>query len=223
MIPELVTFDVYTALFDIEGSLTPWVREAVGGADALDFVRRWRRKQMEWLLISNALARPRPSFAWVTRRALDDTLARADRSIADPARASLVAAWNALEPWPEAAAALQRVKERGCPIGLLSNGDEAMQRALLIRLPDVVDHVFSSEHAGRYKPHPAVYALPTERLRLRASAILHVAGSPADVIGAKAAGLQCAWSNRRGEPIPDPQHPPDWQTADLSTVPDVIG
>ena len=44
---RLVTFDVYTALFDVEGSLTPLVRHAVANqADGLDIVRTWRRKQL---------------------------------------------------------------------------------------------------------------------------------------------------------------------------------
>ena len=51
----LVTFDVYTALFDIEASLTLIVRAALPHIDALTFVRAWRRKQLELALISNSL------------------------------------------------------------------------------------------------------------------------------------------------------------------------
>jgi 2-haloacid dehalogenase len=220
---RLITFDVYTALFDIEASLAPPVAAALGhDADALRFVRDWRRKQMEYVLISNSLPQARLSFESITRRALDDTLARTNRDIADAARADLVRAWRALEPWPEAADALSAVNARGIPIGLLSNGDEDMLKALLVRLPPVITHVFSSEEAGHYKPHPSVYALPLTRLQLGAGDLLHVAGSVTDVLGAKAAGLTCVWSNRRREPLLDPGLPADHEMPDLSRLPALL-
>jgi 2-haloacid dehalogenase len=220
---RLITFDVYTALFDIESSLTPVVSAALGSdVDALSFVRAWRRKQMECVLISNSLQQPRLSFESITRRALDDTLARAHRDLAEAARTDLMDAWRALEPWPEAAAVLASVKARGYAVGLLSNGDRGMLQALLTRLPPVVDHVFSTEEAGYYKPHPQVYALPLRLLSLTAADVLHVAGSMADVIGTKAAGLPCAWSNRLGEPLLDGRYPPDYEMPDLGRLLEIL-
>ena len=221
---KLITFDVYAALFDIETSLTPLVRAALGPEpDPLDFVRAWRRKQMEWLLISNSLEGVRLSFESITRQALDDTLARATREISGSVRDNLVGAWRELKPWPEAAEVLQIVKARGYAMALLSNGDEGMQRALLPKLPAVIDHVFSSEQAGRYKPHRSMYDLPLTQLHLKPMDVLHVAGSATDVIGTKAAGLTCVWSNRRREPPPDPGNPPDFDIPDLSQLPSILG
>ncbi len=86
---QLITFDVYTALFDIEGSLAPLCREFLTEqVDVKELVRLWRQKQLEYTLM-----------------------------------------------------------------GMTSNQ------------------------------------------------ILHVAGSATDVIGAKAAGLQCAWSNRKQDKV----------------------
>ena len=221
---RLITFDVYSALFDIEGSLVPAMRTALGPeGDPLDVVRKWRQKQMEWVLISNALGGPRIPFDAITRRALDDTLARSRRDLPESVRASLADGWRTLRPWPESAAVLAAVKGAGYIVALLSNGDEAMQRALLPLLPAVVDRVFSTEHAGHYKPHPSVYALPLKAYGLKPAEVLHVAGSVTDVIGATAAGLPCVWSNRRGEPLPDPAHPPDFQLPDLSGLPAILG
>ena len=220
---RLVTFDVYTALFDIEASLTPAVATALGSRpEPLTFVRDWRRKQMEYVLISNSLEQARLSFESITRRALDDTLARANRDIPESTRADMVKAWRTLQPWPEASEALSAVKARGAAIGLLSNGDQSMLEALLPRLPPVVEYVFSTEQAGHYKPHPSVYALPLARLRLTASELLHVAGSVTDVLGTKAAGLPCVWSNRRREPLLDPNLAPDHEVPDLSRVPALL-
>jgi 2-haloacid dehalogenase len=220
---RLITFDVYTALFDIEGSLIPPVAMALGAQpEPLTFVRDWRRKQMEYVLISNSLQQARLSFESITRRALDDTLARANRDLRESTRTDLVHAWRTLQPWPEASEVLSAVKARGVAVGLLSNGDQGMLEALLPRLPPVIEHVFSSEQAGHYKPHPSVYALPLSRLRLTARDMLHVAGSVTDVLGTKAAGLPCVWSNRRREPLLDPSLAPDHEVPDLTHVPPLL-
>lgn len=220
---RLITFDVYTALFDVEGSLTPVVARLLEPAvDHLGLVRAWRRKQLEYALISNSLSDGRVPFRLVTRRALDDTLARAGLALAETVRQELVAAWDDLRPWPEAAAVLTAVKARGYLIGLLSNGDAAMLRALGGRLPAVIDHIFASEHAGHYKPHPAVYALPIQALGLPAEAILHVAGSSTDVMGARAVGLACAWSNRLRERVLDPDLKATYEWPDLRGLLEVV-
>ncbi|MGQ0602364.1 MAG: haloacid dehalogenase type II [Anaerolineales bacterium] len=210
---RLITFDVYTALFDVEGSLTPAVGELVN--DPLEFVRAWRGKQLELALISNSLDRGRVSFETLTRRALDYVLARAKLNAPEITRQNLVKAWGELQPWPEAGEVLAAVKVRGYLMALLSNGDEAQLQTLTTRLSISFDHIFSSERAGYYKPHPSVYELPCRALGLLPEQILHVAGSATDVLGAKSAGLRCAWSNRRGEPVLDPAFAPGYEFADL--------
>jgi 2-haloacid dehalogenase len=105
---------------------------------------------------------------------------------------------------------LQAVRDSGYPTAILSNGDEAMLRALAARLKTPFDHIFSAEAADAYKPAPAIYRLPCDALGLEPAIILHVAGSATDVMGAKSAGLACGWSNRRGERLLDPSLSPDF-------------
>jgi 2-haloacid dehalogenase len=198
----LITFDVYTALFDIESSLAPLVSTVLGDPGlSLTIVRAWRRKQLEYALLSNSLQQPRLAFETLTQRALDDTLARAKLTLTETDRSAWRATWLHLRPWPEAPTVLTTLKARGYTLGLLSNGDAAQLEALRQHLPDVFSWVFSSEQAGYYKPHPQIYALPLNALAVPAEAVWHVAGSPTDVLGAKAAGLKCLWSNREQQPI----------------------
>ena len=220
---RLITFDVYTALFDVEGSLTPIVRDVVGPyIDALALMRTWRRKQLEYALISNSLQQGRVPFRQITQRALDYALAQADVSVTQATQQNFIQAWFVLRPWPEVPEVLKAVKAKDYSIGLLSNGDSDMLNALRDRLPPVIDHVFASEQVGHYKPHPSVYALPLQTLRLAANDMLHVAGSATDVMGTKAAGLSCAWSNRRQERVLDPQLQADHEFADLNGLLEIL-
>jgi len=220
---HLITFDVYTALFDVEGSLVPLVKETLGaGPEALALVRLWRSKQLEYALISNSLQLGRVSFITATRRALDYALGRAGLAASAAAevttdtRDEWVQAWNHLRPWPEAEQVLAAVRERGYRIGALSNGDEAMLRAVLSGLATPFDDIFASDQAGYYKPHPAMYALPTRARGIAPDQLLHVAGSATDVLGARSAGLTCAWSNRQRDRVLDPACQANYEFADLT-------
>lgn len=220
MIPaRLVTFDFYTALVDYEGSLLPVVRQVCEpSADPVQLLRAWRAKQLEGALLSNSLQRGRVSFRELTRRALIYTFARAGQSLSKTGVDELVRAWDGLSPWPEAKSTLADLKARGYALGVLSNGDAAMLRAGLRHFDVMFDHVLASDHAGVYKPHPAIYALPQERLGFAREEVLHVAGSANDVAGAKLAGLRCAWSNRNGEPMLQPDVKPDYEMGSLADL-----
>ena len=217
----LITFDVYTALFDIETSLTPLVRDTLK-IEALSFVRAWRSKQLEYALISNSLGATRIPFEALTRRSLDDTLFRHMLNPSEVIRTELVHAWHHLCPWQESAKVVQSLHERGYTLGLLSNGDHALLDELSKTFPPVFEHIFSSEEAGYYKPHPSIYALPFQRLGIPVTSLLHVAGSPTDVLGAKSARLQCVWSNRLGQPYLDVNHKADYELKDLSGLLDIL-
>jgi len=221
--PLIVTFDFYSALVDYETSILPAVRAMCGDElDARALTRTWRAKQLEWAQLSNSLQRGRISFRECTRRALVHTFARAGRALSRSDVEPLVAAWDDLAPWPEANAMLRNIKARGYRIALLSNGDEAMLRAGSRGFDVEFDDVFASSRAGVYKPHPAMYALPVEALGCAPADILHVAGSAIDAMGAKLAGLRCAWSNRAGDPPMMPDALPDHEFRNLTGLLDIL-
>jgi len=220
MKPSLVTFDVYMALMDIQGGLVPVLGAALGlppeKADPL--VRQWRAKQMELAAVSNSLGKGRRTFRDCTRLGLDYVLGTNDLAADAATRNDLVMAWDGLKPWPEAVEVVAAVKARGFATAILSNGDQDMLDALARNFGDDMDHVLSSETAGWYKPHPAVYELP-ERIRGTPLAeTLHVAGSPNDVLGAGAFGMACYWSNRTGDLVADPAYGAAHEGRDLTGV-----
>lgn len=221
--PQLVTFDVYSALVDVESSLLPAVCDICSGsAEPIALIRTWRAKQLEGAQLSNSLQRERIPFRELTRRALVYTFERAGQTLLPTQIDTLVAEWDKLQPWPEAEHTLANLKARGHQLGVLSNGDEQMLRALLQCFGVRFDHIFASDHAGVYKPHPAIYALPAVKRGIKPDQMLHVAGAVNDVLGAKMAGLRCAWSNRTSDRMIDPDVKADYEMHDLSDLLDVL-
>lgn len=217
---KLVTFDVYMALLDIQGSLTPVVSDALSldGTAAAAFVQIWRAKQMERAAVSNSLGQGHLPFRDCTRMGLDYALAKHDLDLSEQDRDTLIMAWDRMTPWPEAIDLVHDVRARGYETAILSNGDQDMLEAIARVFGDGFNHVLSAETAGHYKPHPAIYDLPTCVLGIARDDVLHVAGAPGDVLGARAFGLRCYWSNRTGDRVLDPAYGADHQGPDLTGV-----
>ena len=219
--PALVTFDAYTALVDCERGLMAALESVIPASPVIPLARAWRAKQLEYAQLSNSLARGHIPFRVVTRRALDYTLARAGIAASDAQRAVLEGAWDELPPWPEARATLSQLAARGYRLAILSNGDVEMLRALVGGW-GVALEILGCDQAGHYKPHPSVYALPQRVLGVDPSLVLHVAGSGNDVLGARLAGLRCAWSNRNGDRVIDPDVRADHEMRDLSGLLEIL-
>jgi putative hydrolase of the HAD superfamily len=122
---------------------------------------------------------------------------------------------------PCAREALAGLRSR-VPVGLVTDGDVAVQRAKLaaLALDDAFDVVVLSDELGRgfRKPHPAPFLTALDRLGVRAAATVHVGDRPEkDVAGALAAGLRPV-RVRTGEYRHLPDRPRPWAGAD-----DVVG
>lgn len=221
---KLITFDCYSALFDYKSPLLSVLTHKLGIAPtkAEAVLQLWRAKQLDAAALSNALDKKRVSFRECTRLSLRYAAYRYGLPVSSEQSEALVAAWDTLPPWPEATEVLKGIKERGYRLALLSNGDQAMLEALADNLEVPMDYVFSSETCGRYKPHPSIYQLPTSKLGIALTQYLHVAGGAGDVVGAKAAGVACYWSNRFGDNVLLPTYAPDFQGDSLEGLLDAI-
>lgn len=216
-----VTFDVYSALFDtlagLSDALTYVLRRRGVESNPRPLARAWRQKHMEYLLVATALGQPLPTNRSAIEHSARHALRALDPPLSGDELSRLVAGWEHLPPWPEAADVLGAVRERPVTLGVLSNGDEAMLRTLLARLATRFDHIISTE-GGPFKPHPAVYAKALRTLGVSAGELLHVAGSPTDAMGATAAGIRTLWVNRLGDQVVDPRFAPAHEGSDLRAV-----
>lgn len=221
---RLITFDAYSGLADFRSTLMPVIAStlALPQEDAAAFLSTWRTRQLGAAALSNALGRGRVSFHDCTALALDYAAGHHNIIVPEAQENELIKAWYPLQWWPEAGEVLGTLKERGYPLAILSNGDRAMLEAIAEQGPADIDHIFSTEDAGVYKPAPAVYDLPLDALGLQRSEYLHVAGGANDVVGAKSAGIACYWNNRTGDRVLYPEFTADFEGPDLRGLLDIL-
>ncbi len=129
--------------------------------------------------------------------------------------------------FPESRRVLEHVGRR-MPVAMLSNADDDFLYPTLSRNGLVFPVMISSQSAQAYKPHVAIFRRLSESMGTPAENILYVGDSLlADVTGAKNAGLQAAWVNRKrttewsvtGRTL----LPPDFEMPTLDGLIDVLG
>lgn len=216
-----VIFDAYGTLFDVHGPAQRLAPRIGPQADALS--RLWRQKQVEYTWL-RSLMRAHADFAQVTADALDYALA--SHGIADEAlRADLLALYDRLPAYPDAAPALAAIAARGLRTAILSNGTPAMLGTAVTAagLAEYFDEIISVEEVGIYKPDPRVYQRGLDRFGLRdPRQVLFVSANPWDAQGAAHFGFLSVRVDRfglRDEMLPEK---PKRLVSSLSEIPDLL-
>jgi 2-haloacid dehalogenase len=211
----IFVFDAFGTLFDVHSA----VRE---NADVLgDAASRvsdlWRAKQLEYTWIYAGIDQSLP-FREITLRSLHYALAvcGVNASVAP----QLLGSYQALEPFPEVARVLTRLKAEGAALAILSNGDTDMLDDLVANagLNDVIGKLISVRVAGTFKPSPRVYALVTDVFKCAPDEIAFVSSNRWDIAGAKAFGFKTIWINRAGLPDEYPELAADRTLQDLTPL-----
>jgi 2-haloacid dehalogenase len=220
--------DVKACVFDAYGTLFDLAAASRSCADALGdktpaLAALWREKQIQYTWLLTAQGRY-ADFAEVTGDALDFALETL--SIDRPGlRGRLMALYLTLDAFPEARAALQRLKGAGLRLAILSNGTPAMLGAAVSSagFDDLFEAILSVDAVGVYKPHRKTYQLALDGLGLPASAIAFVSSNGWDAYGASAFGMQVVWCNRsrqRPERLPGA---PNREIRSLAELPELLG
>lgn len=175
---DAVMFDLLTALLD---SWSAWNHAAGDAAAGL----AWRR---QYLRLTYGAGAYRPYV---------DLVREAERAsgVAPGATDRLLANWDQLAPWPEAGGVLAHLAER-VPLAIVTNCSVELGRAAVARVGGQFSVVVTAEEAGFYKPRAEPYAMALARLGTAPERTLFVAGSAADVTGARGVGMPVFWHNR---------------------------
>lgn len=156
--------------------------------------------EMRALRASVADAHPHLTHDYCAQRTL--SLQQAMRASGeDPAGASeafevFMAERNRVDLYPDALDGLHRLGAQH-RLAALTNGNADLQR---IGLATHFEFALGAREFGRAKPDPSIFLAACAQLDLAPHEVLHVGDDPElDVLGARAAGLHCAWINRRDE------------------------
>jgi 2-haloacid dehalogenase len=84
------------------------------------------------------------------------------------------------------------------------------------------DNVISVAEANSFKPHVNTYKKAAEIMGVKMDEVLFVANHVFDCIGAKSAGMNSAFIDRRKRPFGDTPHQPDIWADDMKSLADVM-
>ena len=226
---KVLAFDVFGTVVDWHGSIVREMRQLQPQVDGDAFALAWRAGyrpamarvmagELGWTLIDD-----------LHRMVLDDILPKFGLAHLDEAaRKHLNRAWHRLEPWPEAVAALQRLKQRFI-LSTLSNGNIGLLTRMAKRAGLPWDCVLSAEVFRAYKPDPATYLGVARVFDLPPERVMLVAAHHDDLAGARACGLRTAYIERPlefGARQPNdvaPQPENDLHCRDLMALADRLG
>jgi len=213
----LYVFDAYGTLFDVHSAVAR--HHGRIGPEAARLSELWRLKQLEYSWVRTLAGAPYLDFRALTEQALDVALSR--HPVADAAvRSDLLSAYERLDPYPDVAPALARLRAAGARLAILSNGSRAMLASALEAggLREAFDAVISVDEIGRYKADQAVYALVGERFGIAAGETSFQSSNRWDIAGAHLAGFRTVWVNRVGAPDEYVDQPPDRVVGSLAEL-----
>jgi len=217
---EACVFDAYGTLFDVN-SAARTAQDSLG-EKWQPLAELWRAKQLQYTWL-RGLAGRHADFWQVTGDALD--FAMVTLRVNDPAlRARLMNLYLVLSAYPEVPDTLQRLKEAGMKLAILSNGTPAMLAAAAANagIADLFDAILSVEEVQVYKPHPSVYGLVCGRLNVAAARVCFLSSNGWDAHSAKAFGFRVLWCNRFSQAPERIPETPDAQISTLAELPDIV-
>lgn len=233
MTVKALLFDVFGTVVDWRGSI---IRQMTRFGEEKGIEADWTAFAMAWRgLYQPAMQRVRSGELGWTRL---DTLHRLNLdqlldefglrglSEADLDRVNRV--WHRLDPWPDSAGGLHRLKRRHI-IAPLSNGNVSLIVNMARRAALPWDLILGAEVARHYKPQPEAYLNAVELLDLPAEQCLMVAAHNGDLVAAAGCGLKTAFVARPTEYGPDQQqdlraeHDFDFVARDFHDLADRLG
>jgi 2-haloacid dehalogenase len=219
--PTLVLFDVNETLSDLQRLRARF--EEVGAPGRL--LELWFTSTLRdgfALTAAGAYA----DFRTVALGVLRGLLTEVEALRRDPGDAAehIVAGFGELDVHRDVPEGVRRFAQAGVRMATLSNGAAEVAEKLLERagLDDQVEGRLSVEEVRRWKPAPEPYRHAVRELGASPGECVLVAVHPWDIDGAKRAGLQAAWLNRKRDTYPDFFERPDATAATLGGLAEML-
>jgi 2-haloacid dehalogenase len=219
---KALAFDQCGTLVDMQKGLTaavtPFLKQKGWGGEPNRFVTWWRRTHFENSMIDSLCDRGDTPYREVGRRAVAHVMDRCGIAYTPDEVSRLVGEIERLRPFADVPAALEKLRQEGYQLAILSNGDRDMLEAAKPHIDFTFDHVISVDEAGYFKPHWNTYATAEKIIGEDRSEILFVANHAFDCIGAKSYGMRTAFVDRRRRPFGHTPHQPDLFVANFNEL-----
>jgi len=226
---QALAFDVFGTVVDWRSTVSresgPYLAK-IGRSDIdLDcFADGWRARYISTLLTYRESGRKFVVLDVLHREMLEDWLRELKIDPGAFSEAELgnwTKIWHRLDPWPDSAEGLTRLKAR-YPIVTLSNGNVALMIAMAKHANLPWDAILGAEFTRSYKPDPATYTGTVAALGLELQEVCLVAAHHADLAVARSLGMLTAYVDRPleygGAPHPDIAAAQAWDHAADSMI-----
>jgi 2-haloacid dehalogenase len=194
---KALTFDVFGTVVDWRSSIIRECRD-LGKSEGIEddwsrFADSWRAGyapamnrvrtgELPWMSIDSL-------HRMVLERLLDEF---GIKGLSESEKDNLNRAWHRLEPWPDSAGGLERLRKRFIT-ATLSNGNVSLLVNMAKYSGLIWDCVLSSELAKHYKPDKEVYLTAAGLLGLNPENVMMVAAHTDDLDAAKSLGFKTAF------------------------------
>jgi 2-haloacid dehalogenase len=218
--PRWITFDCYDTL--VEFPIDAVTRDILGSrADGVDM--DWLLADFEALRFDTTTNAPYQPYRDVLRGTLRQIMERYGLPYRDEDGDALRAAVQTWGPYPDVPPALERLREAGIKLAVITNSDDDLMARNVANIGVAIDRVITAEQARAYKPSPVIFAFAQRQLGGAPGDLLHVAqGFAYDIVPAHALGWERVWINRYGK-RGDPAYGPYHELPDLTGLPALIG
>lgn len=215
-----------TAVFDINETtldLAP-VRDAVDGlvSDEGGF-RVWFQRLLQLSMTTTAVGRF-VDFSTLARQALEAVADIGGRTIDDAQWATVADGFGRLQPYPDVADALTRLRDGGWTLVALTNSAGPAVNAQLAGagIAGHFHHILSVDAVRRFKPSREPYHYAAAVTDRQPPNMVMVACHDWDLAGARAAGLSTAFVRRPGMSYAPTFEAPDLHVADFTELVDQL-
>ena len=217
-----LAFDIYGTLIDTHGLL--FMLHGMIGDRAQAFSQAWRDKQLEYSFRRGLMGRY-ADFGVCTRQALDFTSSAFAVELGEGQKEQLLQSYRKLPAFADVREGLDALRKQGFGLYAFSNGSAAAVATLLeaAGIDGLFRDIISVEDCTSFKPDPRVYGYFLQRTGSAADDAWLISSNPFDVIGAKSAGMHCAWLQRSAAVPFDPwEYQPDITVHSLSDLASAI-
>ena len=194
--PRILAFDIFGTVVDWHGSIGREVDAMNLGVSGNDFALAWRAGYQP------AMQRVRSGeLGWTRidelhRMILDEVLESFGiRHLDEAHKRQLNRVWHRLDPWPDSASGITRLKARHV-VCTLSNGNIGLLTDMAKRAGLPWDCILSAEVFRAYKPDPATYLGVAATFDVAPGDVMLVAAHHDDLAAARACGLLTAYIER---------------------------